>query len=110
MGPVFFQTVVGAVIPFEIAIFSLMYLAFRRQKRTQAASAKCEQNILAIVSFFIAFGTNMRFSANNNSFEPSFGDVSGFDDHDPFRGLSSQCGKIISQSRVTDGKCERVFY
>lgn len=47
MGPVFFQTVVGAVIPFEIAIFSNMYLAFRRKKRTQHASAHGAQNLAA---------------------------------------------------------------
>ena len=47
MGPVFFQAVLGAVIPFEIAIFSHMYLAFRRKKRTQAASAHGEQNLAA---------------------------------------------------------------
>lgn len=47
MGPVFFQAVVGAVIPFEIAIFSHMYLAYRRKKRTQAAAASGEQNLAA---------------------------------------------------------------
>lgn len=47
MGPVFFQTVVGAVIPFEIAIFSNMYLAFRRKKRRQAASSGGAQNMTA---------------------------------------------------------------
>ncbi|MEQ1825880.1 MAG: serine hydrolase domain-containing protein [Pirellula sp.] len=47
MGPVFFQTVIGAVIPFEIAFFSNMYLAYRRKKKRQAASANGEQNMPA---------------------------------------------------------------
>jgi hypothetical protein len=47
MGPVFFQAVVGAVIPFEIALFSHMYLAFRRKNRMQAASANGEPNMSA---------------------------------------------------------------
>jgi hypothetical protein len=47
MGPVFFQVVVGAIIPFEIALFSHMYLAFRRKKRMQAASGNGEPNMLA---------------------------------------------------------------
>jgi hypothetical protein len=51
MGPVFFQAVVGAVIPFEIAIFSFMYLAFRRKKRTQFASANSEENVPASTIF-----------------------------------------------------------
>ena len=32
MGPVFFQSVVAAVIPFEIAFFSLWFLSYRRHK------------------------------------------------------------------------------
>ena len=32
MGPVFFQSVVAAVIPFEIAFFSLWYLSYQRHK------------------------------------------------------------------------------
>jgi small-conductance mechanosensitive channel len=47
MGPVLFQTVVGAVIPSEIALFSFMYLASRRKKRRQAASATNDQNMPA---------------------------------------------------------------
>lgn len=44
MGPVFFQTVVGAVIPFEIAIFSLMYLSHRRKVKMQSATASAKLN------------------------------------------------------------------
>lgn len=47
MGPVFFQAVVGAVIPFELAIFSFMYLAFRRKKTRHAASTNGDQNVSA---------------------------------------------------------------
>lgn len=47
MGPVLFQTVVGAVIPFEIPLFSFMVLASRRKKKRQAASASVEQNVPA---------------------------------------------------------------
>ncbi len=47
MGPVLFQTVVGAVIPSEIAFFSFMYLASRRKKRRQAALATNDQNMPA---------------------------------------------------------------
>jgi hypothetical protein len=45
MGPVFFQAVVGAVIPFEIAIFSLMYLTYRRKnKRATLVNLKNRAN------------------------------------------------------------------
>ncbi len=44
MGPVFFQVVVGAVIPFEIAIFSFMYLSHRRKLKMQSAAASAELN------------------------------------------------------------------
>lgn len=42
MGPVFFQAVVGAVIPFEIALFTYMYLSHRRKKRTQSTATNEE--------------------------------------------------------------------
>jgi CubicO group peptidase (beta-lactamase class C family) len=42
MGPVFFQAVVGAVIPFEIALFTNIYLSHRRKKRTQSAATNKE--------------------------------------------------------------------
>lgn len=44
MGPVLFQTVVGAVIPSDVAFFSFMYLASRRKKKRQVASAIAEQD------------------------------------------------------------------
>jgi Mg2+/citrate symporter len=47
MGPVLFQTVVGAVIPSEIAFFSFIVLASRSKKKRQAASASVEKNVPA---------------------------------------------------------------
>jgi hypothetical protein len=35
MGPVFFQAVVSAVIPFEVAFFTFVYLAARKKKQRQ---------------------------------------------------------------------------
>ncbi|MEZ6124196.1 MAG: serine hydrolase domain-containing protein [Planctomycetaceae bacterium] len=37
MGPVFFQAVVGAVIPFEVVFFTFVYLYYRRKKQMEAA-------------------------------------------------------------------------
>ena len=42
MGPVFFQAVVGAVIPFEIALFTNMYLSHRRKKQMQSTATNEE--------------------------------------------------------------------
>ena len=42
MGPVFFQAVVGAVIPFEIALFTSMYLSHRRKKQVQSTATNKE--------------------------------------------------------------------
>jgi CubicO group peptidase (beta-lactamase class C family) len=39
MGPVFFQAVVGAVIPFEVAIFTFIYLSYRRKNRMRSKIA-----------------------------------------------------------------------
>jgi len=36
MGPVFFQTIVGAVIPFEVVLFTFVYLAARKKKQMQS--------------------------------------------------------------------------
>ena len=44
MGPVFFQTVVGAVIPFEITFFSFMYLSHRKKSKRQSTTASAELN------------------------------------------------------------------
>jgi CubicO group peptidase (beta-lactamase class C family) len=43
MGPVFFQTVVGAVIPFEVAFFSYLYWSSRK-KKFQATSSGDESS------------------------------------------------------------------
>jgi CubicO group peptidase (beta-lactamase class C family) len=42
MGPVFFQAVVGAVIPFEIALFTNIYLSHRRKKQMQSTATNKE--------------------------------------------------------------------
>ena len=42
MGPVFFQAVVGAVIPFEIALFTNIYLSHRRKKQMQSTATNEE--------------------------------------------------------------------
>lgn len=44
MGPPFFQAVVGAVIPFEIAIFWYIWRSWKKAKPTAAASAKAALN------------------------------------------------------------------
>jgi CubicO group peptidase (beta-lactamase class C family) len=44
MGPVFFQTVIGAVIPFEIALFTNIYLSRRRKNQMQLTAANDEPN------------------------------------------------------------------
>ncbi len=47
MGPAFFQTVVGAVLPFEVALFSFMYVAARKRKQLQSTSDISNQNVPA---------------------------------------------------------------
>jgi CubicO group peptidase (beta-lactamase class C family) len=42
MGPVFFQAVVGAVIPFEIALFTNIYLSHRRKKQLPSTATNEE--------------------------------------------------------------------
>ncbi|TWU06320.1 serine hydrolase domain-containing protein [Stieleria varia] len=52
MGPVFFQSVVAAVIPFEIAFFGLWYLSHRRHK-DKPLSGKSNQSPNAAAIFTI---------------------------------------------------------
>jgi len=50
-GPVFFQSVVAAVIPFEIMFFGLWYLSYRRHKgQPFTATGKVRPNAPAIVT------------------------------------------------------------
>ncbi|MCA9138813.1 MAG: beta-lactamase family protein [Planctomycetales bacterium] len=48
MGPVFFQTVVGAVIPFEIVFFTFVYLSHRRKQQLESASTGIDDTKLVI--------------------------------------------------------------
>ena len=51
MGPVFFQSVVAAVIPFEIVFFGLWYLSYRRHKgQPLTATGTVRPNAPAIVT------------------------------------------------------------
>lgn len=75
MGPVFFQSVVAAVIPFEIAFFSLWYLSYQRYKgQPLSGKGKVNPNAPAIVTIvmivlmaFLAFAAILSCMAEQNS-------------------------------------------
>lgn len=59
MGPVFFQAVVAAVIPFEIVLFSLCYRSYKRYQgqpaSTQGKSIPNAPALFTIVMIFVIF-------------------------------------------------------
>ncbi|MDA1231717.1 MAG: hypothetical protein O2856_13165 [Planctomycetota bacterium] len=91
MGPVFFQSVVAAVIPFEIAFFSLWYLSCERHKKQPlTGKGKVRLKAPAIVTIImitlisvLAFAALFSFVAGTRSRRgPDLKDIKSFVDDD----------------------------
>ncbi|TWT87072.1 serine hydrolase domain-containing protein [Neorhodopirellula pilleata] len=91
MGPVFFQSVVAAVIPFEIAFFGLWYLSYRRHKEHPfSGKGSVRLNTPAIVTIvMITVISTLAFAAIFSCFRelmsrrgPGLDDISAFVDDD----------------------------
>lgn len=91
MGPVFFQSVVAAVIPFEIAFFSLWYRSYLRHKgQPLTGKGKVRPNAPAIVTIvmitliaILAFAAIFSFAAGTGSRRgPDLDDISAYIDDD----------------------------
>lgn len=87
MGPVFFQSVVAAVIPFEIAFFSLWYLSYQRHKgQPLSGKGNVRPNAPAIVTIvmitlisILAFAAIFLFFSEMKSRRgPGLDDISAF--------------------------------
>jgi hypothetical protein len=90
-GPVFFQSVVAAVIPFEVMFFGLWYLSYRRHKgQPLPATGKVRPNAPAIVTIAmillisaLAFAAIFSFiNAAKSRREPGSDDVRAFADEE----------------------------
>lgn len=90
MGPVFFQSVVAAVTPFEIAFFSLWYRSYHRHKgQPLTGKGNLRPNAPSIVTIvmimlisILALAAIFSFGAAAKSRrEPGFDDISAFVDN-----------------------------
>ena len=91
MGPVFFQSVVAAVIPFEIAFFGLWYLSYRRHKEhplsgkgsvrpnTPAIVTIVMITVISILAFAAVFSCFRELTSRRG---PGLDDISAFVDDD----------------------------
>ncbi len=119
MGPMFFQSVVAAVIPFEIAFFSLWYLAYQRHKgQPLSGKGKVCPNAPAIVTIamillisILAFAAIFScYSEMNSRRGPDLDDISAFVDGDMehndtwLQGLVDSFYPSLSAVVVRDGE------
>ncbi len=119
MGPVFFQSVVAAVIPFEIAFFSLWYLSYQRHKgQPLSGKGNVRLNAPAIVTIvMITLISILAFAALFSAFSemtsrrgPGLDDISAFVDDDIehidtwLQGLTDSFYPSLSAVVVRDGE------
>ena len=119
MGPVFLRSVVAAVIPFEIAFFSLWFISYQRHKgQPLTGKGNVRPNAPAIVTIvmitlisILAFAALFSFVAATRSRRgPGLDDISAFVDDDIehidtwLQGLTDSFYPSLSAVVVRDGE------